>query len=392
MKRENEQYIKLGVTIALAGMAVVLGGFLLNSLGWFALAFARVLGILKPFLYGVAIAYLLSPLCNRLEKFFTRMFPKSRRFPRACSILLSLLFALVLVGAVVMLVLPQVGSSLVSIALSLPGEIDRAVKWAGEYLENNPQVQSLLNEIWAEASQRLQLWLKTDLLPTAQNILGGIGVHAAGILGGTKDLFLGILISVYLLASRQKFALHARMLLCGVLPKHWADLVEEEIRYADKMFNGFLMGKLLDSAIVGVLCFVCTSLFRFKSAALISVIVGVTNIIPFFGPFIGAIPSALLLLLESPSQCLLFLLFIVVLQQLDGNFIGPKILGNTTGLSSFWVLFAILLFGGLWGVMGMILGVPLFAVLYDMARRLIYRGLRHKQRYDLLDGDGEKKE
>ena len=141
-----------------------------------------------------------------------------------------------------------------------------------------------------------------------------------------------------------------------------------------------------------MLCFVCTSLFRFKSAALISVIVGVTNIIPFFGPFIGAIPSALLLLLESPSQCLLFLLFIVVLQQLDGNFIGPKILGNTTGLSSFWVLFAILLFGGLWGVMGMILGVPLFAVLYDMARRLIYRGLRHKQRYDLLDGDGEKKE
>ncbi len=389
MKRENERYVKLGVTLALAGMAVVAFRFLLSRFGWFAAVLGQVLGILTPFFYGGAIAYLLSPLCNRLERAFGRLLRGKERASRFLSILLSLLFALALVYAIILLVLPQVVDSLVGIALTLPGEIDKAIKWANEFLDNNPQVLQFLNDLWKEASERLQSWVKTDLLPTAQNVIGGIGTHAAGVLTGAKDLFLGVLISVYLLASRRKFAVHAKMILCGVLPKRWADLVEEEVRFADRMFNGFLMGKLLDSAIIGVICFVCTALFGFKSAALISVIVGVTNIIPFFGPFIGAIPSALLLLLENPSHCLIFLIFIVVLQQLDGNFIGPKILGNTTGLSSFWVLFAILLFGGLWGVAGMILGVPLFAVIYDIARRLIYRGLRGKQRFDLL-GEGEK--
>jgi len=198
--------------------------------------------------------------------------------------------------------------------------------------------------------------------------------------GVLKNIFLGVLISIYMLASRKLFARQAKLLLRGVFPKRWADAVETEVRYADRMFNGFLMGKLLDSAIIGVICFVVTTILRFDMAILISVIVGVTNIIPFFGPFIGAIPCALLLLLKSPWQCLIFLIFIVILQQLDGNVIGPKILGNTTGVSSFWVLFSILLFGGLWGVFGMIVGVPLFAVIYDIARKLIYRGLkRHQQ-------------
>ena len=167
-------------------------------------------------------------------------------------------------------------------------------------------------------------------------------------------------------------------------PRRWADIIEDEARYADKMFNGFLMGKLLDSAIIGLICFVGTSLLGFTSAPLISVVMGVTNIIPFFGPFIGAIPCALLLLLENPIHCLIFLVIIVILQQVDGNFIGPKILRNTTGLSSFWVLFSILLFGGLWGVLGMIVGVPLFAVIYDIVRQLTRYGLRRHNRDDLL--------
>ena len=161
-------------------------------------------------------------------------------------------------------------------------------------------------------------------------------------------------------------------------------MVEKEVRYADRMFNGFLMGKLLDSAIIGLICFAAVSIMRFESAAFISVVVGVTNIIPFFGPFIGAIPCALLLLLVNPAHCLMFLVFIIILQQVDGNLIGPKILGNTTGLSSFWVLFSILLFGGLWGITGMIIGVPLFAVLYDIFRQLIRFGLSHHNRDDLI--------
>lgn len=203
-------------------------------------------------------------------------------------------------------------------------------------------------------------------MPTAQTVLNGLGVQVVGIFNVLKNLFLGVLISVYLLVGRKTFAVQAKLLLCGVFSRRWADMIEEEARYADKMFNGFLMGKLLDSAIIGLICFVATSVMRFESAAFISVVVGVTNIIPFFGPFIGVIPCALLLLLENPLHCLTFLVFVVILQQVDGNLIGPKILGNTTGLSSFWVLFAILLFGGLWGIVGMIIGVPLFAILYDI--------------------------
>ena len=159
----------------------------------------------------------------------------------------------------------------------------------------------------------------------------------------------------------------------------------EEVKYADRMFGGFINGKIMDSAIIGVLCYIGCLIFKFPSALLVSVIIGVTNVIPFFGPFIGAIPATLLILIQSPIKALWFVLFVLVLQQLDGNIIGPKILGNTTGLSSFWVLFAILLFGGLWGFVGMIVGVPLFAVIYDVIKKLVIHGLQRNQELTLLN-------
>lgn len=166
------------------------------------------------------------------------------------------------------------------------------------------------------------------------------------------------------------------MILYSIFKPRWAQLIQEEVLYADRMFGGFINGKILDSAIIGVLCYFACIVFKFPSALLVSVIIGVTNVIPFFGPFIGAVPATLLILIQSPIKALWFVLFVLVLQQLDGNVIGPKILGNTTGLSSFWVLFSILLFGGLWGFVGMIVGVPLFAVIYDIIKKLVFHGLR----------------
>ncbi|MDE7017678.1 MAG: AI-2E family transporter, partial [Lachnospiraceae bacterium] len=215
-----------------------------------------------------------------------------------------------------------------------------------------------------------------QIIPGISGFLGGISVQVIGVFNGFKNLFLGFLISAYLLASRKLFAAQAKLILHGVFNDKWARILEEEVRYIDKMFNGFFMGKIIDSAIIGALCFIGTTLLGFDSAAFISVVIGVTNIIPFFGPLIGAVPCALLLLLENPMHCLYFIIFIIVLQQLDGNVIGPKILGNATGVSSFWVLFSILLFGGLWGIIGMVIGVPLFAVIYDVIRKLVYRGLK----------------
>lgn len=382
--KENEKYVKLGIT----GIAVIvislLCFFILFRLPAILIFFQTVGKILMPFLYGAVIAYILTPVCNRLEGWLRKCFPKGRRLIGTLSILLTLLFALLLTAALIMLVIPQFWESIVGILSALPAQIENAIQWFHNLLTNQPELQTWWDGFSSEAILKIEGWVKTDLLPTAQTVLNGLGVQVAGIFGVLKNLFLGILISVYLLAGRKSFAVQAKLLLCGVFPRRWADMIEEEARYADKMFNGFLMGKLLDSAIIGLICFAATSIMRFESAAFISVVVGVTNIIPFFGPFIGAIPCALLLLLESPVHCLMFLVFVVILQQVDGNLIGPKILGNTTGLSSFWVLFAILLFGGLWGIVGMIVGVPLFAVLYDILRRLVRFGLSRYGRDDLI--------
>ena len=175
------------------------------------------------------------------------------------------------------------------------------------------------------------------------------------------------------------------MLVRSMLRPRWADLVINEIKFVDRMFGGFIDGKLVDSGIIGVLCYIGCVIFRFPNPLLISAIVGITNVIPFFGPFIGAIPSILLILIEDPVKAIWFAVFIFALQQLDGNVIGPTILGDRTGLSNFWVLFSIVLFGGIWGLVGMVICVPLFAVIYDIVKKLVYKGLRKHSRLDIWD-------
>jgi len=199
-----------------------------------------------------------------------------------------------------------------------------------------------------------------------------VGMSVWKVLLFLKNLLIGVIVAVYLLANRKTFKRQAGMLLRSVFKPKWADAISEEMAFVDRLFGGFISGKILDSAIIGVLCYIGCSIFQFPNALLVAAIVGVTNVIPFFGPFIGAIPSALLIFLEDPIKGLWFVLFVFLLQQLDGNVIGPKILGDKTGLSSFWVLFSIVLFGGLWGLAGMIIGVPLMAVIYDLVKKFVY--------------------
>ena len=243
-------------------------------------------------------------------------------------------------------------------------------------LENQPELQAYFEEFANQAESHINSLLNVDTIQKVQSIINSLSVQVFGVLGVLKNISLGFLISAYLLGSRKLFGAQAGLILHGIFPDKWAEIIEEEIRYTDKMFNGFLVGKIIDSVIIGLLCF--------------AGLIGITNIIPFFGPFIGAIPCGLLLLLENPMHCLYFIIFIFVLQQLDGNVIGPKILGNTTGVSSFWVLFSILLFGGMWGVVGMVIGVPLFAVIYDIIRKLVYRGLRKHKRESMITDYEEK--
>lgn len=389
-----KRYLKIGIT----GVAILASGilcaFVLFKMPVIISVLKGITEILKPFLYGVVFAYLLAPLCNKIEEKLFQIFPKAktkaRRFICFIAIVISLCVAIAVIWLIIMMIIPQVWDSVMKIIQMVPQKLIVVNNWIEHMLENQPELQAYFEEFSSQAESNIDSLLNVDTIQKVQSIINSLSVQLFGVLGVVKNIFLGLLISAYLLGSRKLFGAQAGLILHGVFSDKWAKIIEEEIRYTDKMFNGFLVGKIIDSAIIGLLCFAGTSIMGFEAPAFISVIIGITNIIPFFGPFIGAIPCGLLLLLENPMHCLYFIIFIFVLQQLDGNVIGPKILGNTTGVSSFWVLFAILLFGGMWGVVGMVIGVPLFAVIYDIIRKLVYRGLRKHKRESMITDYEEK--
>ena len=353
--------------------------FLIYRFDGFGSAISTLTGILMPFIYGAVIAYLLKPVCNTIEAFLRRFIPeKMKGLINALSVTFTILFGLLLIYALCMMIIPQLITSVTTLYYTAQANITKFMYWANhlEFIEKNEQIMELLNSAYAALNTNLDTWIKNTLLPSMQNILSGAALGVLNVVVVLKNLIIGIIVAVYMLASRKRFVQQGKMVLYSVVKPRWASLITEEVKYADKMFGGFINGKIMDSAIIGVLCYIGCLIFKFPSALLVSVIIGVTNVIPFFGPFIGAIPATLLILIQNPIKALWFVLFVLVLQQVDGNIIGPKILGNTTGLSSFWVLFSILLFGGLWGFVGMIVGVPLFAVIYDIIKKLVFHGLR----------------
>lgn len=389
-----KRYLKIGITGAAILASGILCAFVLFKMPVIISVLKGITEILKPFLYGVVFAYLLAPLCNKIEEKLFQIFPKAktkaRRFICFIAIVISLCVAIAVIWLIIMMIIPHVWDSVMKIIQMVPQKLIVVNNWIEHMLENQPELQAYFEEFSSQAESNIDSLLNVDTIQKVQSIINSLSVQLFGVLGVVKNIFLGLLISAYLLGSRKLFGAQAGLILHGVFSDKWAKIIEEEIRYTDKMFNGFLVGKIIDSAIIGLLCFAGTSIMGFEAPAFISVIIGITNIIPFFGPFIGAIPCGLLLLLENPMHCLYFIIFIFVLQQLDGNVIGPKILGNTTGVSSFWVLFAILLFGGMWGVVGMVIGVPLFAVIYDIIRKLVYRGLRKHKRESMITDYEEK--
>ena len=361
--------------------------FLIYRFDGFGDAISTLTGILMPFIYGAVIAYLLKPVCNTIEGLLQRFIPgKMKGLINALSVALTILFGLLLVYALFMMIVPQLITSVTTLYYTAQRNFAKFVQWANhvEFFEQNTQIMDLLNSAYDTVSTSIDTLVKTKLLPSMQNILSGAALGVLNVVVVLKNLVIGIIVAVYMLASRKRFVQQGKLVLYSVVKPRWASLITEELKYADRMFGGFINGKILDSAIIGLLCYIGCLIFKFPSALLVSVIIGVTNVIPFFGPFIGAVPATLLILIQNPIKALWFVLFVLVLQQLDGNIIGPKILGNTTGLSSFWVLFAILLFGGLWGFAGMIVGVPLFAVIYDVIKKLVFHGLEHNQELELV--------
>ena len=361
--------------------------FLIYRFQGFGDAISKLTGILMPFIYGAVIAYLLKPVCNCVENFLRRLLPeKMGTVANMLAVTISLLFGILVVYALIMMIVPQLITSVTTLYYTARNNLNDFVDWAShqEIIASNQKLLDFIETSYDNLQDTLDNIVRTKLVPSMQSLLSGAALGVMSFVTFLKNIIIGVIVSVYLLASRKKFGQQGKMILYSLIKPRWADIILEEILYADKMFGGFINGKILDSAIIGVLCYIACLIFKFPSALLVSVIIGVTNVIPFFGPFIGAIPATLLILIQNPIKALWFVLFVLVLQQVDGNIIGPKILGNTTGLSSFWVLFAILLFGGLWGFVGMIIGVPLFAVIYDVLKKFVFHGLRRNEEMELV--------
>ena len=351
--------------------------FFLYRLQGVGQAFDRIVQILKPFIYGGVVAYLLRPVCNLYADWLGRWLPRhTQRFADPIAITLSMITGLLVIYALIIMIAPQLYHSIMSLWNSLPSKIDQTINWFTDRFGENEALLAYFDTSYKALYNRLDVWAQQTLIPYITGIVSGLGMSVWKILIFLKDFLIGLIVAIYLLASRKKFSRQGVMVIRSILKPRWANMVLREITFVDQMFGGFIDGKLVDSAIIGVLCYVGCIIFGFPNALLVSAIVGVTNVIPFFGPFLGAIPATLLILIESPIDALWFVLFVLFLQQLDGNVIGPKILGDHTGVSSFWVLFSILLCGGLWGIVGMVIAVPLFAVVYDILRKLVMLGLR----------------
>lgn len=378
-----KKYIAWGIT----AFCVIVGSIVF----FFALFRVQALGTLlhkmveslKPVLIGAVIAFLLVPTFNWTQRNLLRLFAKSKRPPKNSAALAKVLsttvciaFALLVITLLLFLIVPQlidsVGALLNSNLASL--QFDDITAQLERLLGDTFDAMPSLEEVFNDARDALFGWVKTSLLPS-------LTVAASGVwytFTVAKDVLIGFIVAVYLLNSKELFAAQGKKILYSIFKIPHANMIINNMRFIHRVFAGFINGKLLDSLIIGVLCFVLMQIIGLPYALVISVVIGITNVIPFFGPFIGAIPCSLLLLLINPWQALYFIILIFALQQFDGNILGPKILGDSTGLASFWVLFSILLFGGLFGFGGMVMGVPVFAVLYSVAAGLTNHALGKK--------------
>ena len=347
----------------------------------------RLRSIASPIIYGAILAYLISPVYNRVSRAVLKILPakmKSEKhrqtIAKSMGTIASLFVILAVVSGLIQLIIPQVLDSLRGIQESFPIYLQNLYTWIQKLLADNREIETIVIQNIQTAVEMTEGWLQNAFTRfDMKRLLTGVSSSIFVLINFVKNWLIGLIVMVYLLNIKDHLITQAKKIVYGCLSVRWANHVIEEMRFVHRMFGGFIIGKILDSLIIGVICFVGTSLLHIPYALLVSVIVGVTNVIPFFGPFIGAIPSGILVLLVSPIQCLVLLIWILVLQQFDGNILGPKILGNSTGLASFWVLFSILIFGGLFGFVGMIIAVPGFAVIYDLVNKAVNHSLRMKR-------------
>ena len=396
---KRSHYMRLGLTIFASAAAILLFYDTLFGSRVLPGICGTFFSAVKPILYGAFIAYLLAPAVNYLERLlFSRPLRRAREMGRlsaggvrALSVLLVWAGVAVLVYLLMSVLIPELYSSVLQLAGNLENYYNTLYGWVDTMFQRYPEAEAWIRERVNISYNQIEEFVTTSL-SQAQTFMAAAGRGVVSVFTFFKDLLIGIIASVYIMSTKEQVAASARRISFALLPPEDAVWSIRAAGKVDSIFSGFFRGKLLDSLIIGVLCFAGCTALDFPYAPLVSVFVGVTNIIPFFGPFIGAIPSAFLILLVSPMKALYFVIFILILQQVDGNIIGPKILGGQTGLSSLWVIIAILVGGSFFGIPGMFFGVPVFACLYSAGgffidQRLKNAGLPSDLREYVPDGD-----
>ncbi|GAA0100893.1 AI-2E family transporter [Paraclostridium bifermentans] len=337
---------------------------------------SSIISTLQPFIIGAVIAYLLNFILVFVEERIlsknklNKLKPKSKR---AIGLLLTYIVAFILLALFIQFVLPQLVESMLGLVNDIPTYLTNLSDLLTKYTKDLNIDKEYLDIAVTKLTDFINYFISVaaGLLPVVGQALG---IVASSI----WNIVLGVIISIYLLIDKEKFCALGRKVVCAVFNEKHSKRILQLVDRSNDTFGKFLSGKIIDSAIIGVLTFVVLTIFKMPYVLLISVIIGITNIIPFFGPFFGAIPATIIILFVSPIKALWFILIIIIIQQLDGNIIGPKILGDSIGISAFWILFSLLVAGKFLGLVGMIIGVPLFAIIYSIIKEVIEEKLDKK--------------
>lgn len=385
--RFDKKYVRIGFTAFIVIAASICFYYLIFHGDRFSAQVNSLFRILSPVLYGIIFAYLMTPIVNGIENnllipVFTKnnadVSARQRKYMRLISVLTTIIIIIFLIYGFFSILIPNIIKSINSISYQFPYYVQNLTIWSTKFLEDNPDIEAMVLRFLDTYSEEFLNYLNNSIVPQLETVVKHVSLSLIGVLKVLWNFVIGLIISIYVLFSKETFVGQGKKITFALFSRKTANQLIKDVRFVSDTFIGFISGKIIDSIIIGFICFAGTSILKMPYALLVSVIVGVTNIIPFFGPYLGAIPSTILILMVNPVKCLYFIIFILILQQVDGNLIGPKILGQSTGLSGFWVIFSITIFGGIMGIPGMIIGVPFFAVLYAMVKRATNRMLKKR--------------
>jgi predicted PurR-regulated permease PerM len=385
--RFNNSYFKTGLTAFIVIAASLLFFTLLSRWSGIFEQARSLFAMLNPVWAGIILAYLLTPIMASCERSFLLPFAKSickkdkqaRKLSRALGVVCALAILILIVAGFMQLVLPSVIDSVERLMSNMDRYVNAIRNWVMITFATDTELEDTAVNWVNTAFRYIRSWLETSVLSRADSIAASISSGVITVIQIVVNIIIGIIVSAYLLFSKEHFAAQIKKSLYSILPNGIVNRVIRGAHEVHHLFGGFLRGKILASFIVGAICAVFMAVARMPYIALIAILIGITNIIPFVGPFIGAVPSALLLLLDNPLNCLIFVIFIIALQTFDGYILSAKLISNSTGLSGFWVIVSIFIGGGLLGFVGMIIGVPIFAVLYQIIRTAMKKRLEKKK-------------